>query len=71
MEKIEDWEKYTSENLESPFDAVICDDQEKGPLKLGDKLSVKSVNICGNTPLFQIKDQKKGLFTGLAVCFQG
>ena len=22
MEKIEDWEKYTSENLESPFDAV-------------------------------------------------
>ncbi len=46
MEKIEDWEKYTSENLEFPFDAVICDYQDKGPLQLGDKLSVKSVDGC-------------------------
>ena len=44
LKNFEDWEKYAAESLEFPFDAVICDHQEKGPLQLGDRLRVAAVD---------------------------
>jgi hypothetical protein len=43
-EKI-DWEAYLSENLDLPFDAVVSDCQDHGPVKEGDKISVKSISF--------------------------
>jgi hypothetical protein len=44
LKNFKDWKKYTAENPEFPFDALICDHQEKGPLQLGDKLRVAAVD---------------------------
>lgn len=38
------WMEYLQENLRFPFDAVIFEPQDEGPLKYGDKLLVKKID---------------------------
>jgi len=40
-----DWGTYLLENLVFPFDAVVSDYQERGPVQDGDKVSVKSLSF--------------------------
>ena len=40
------WEKYLTENLSFPFDAEICEYQDSGLLKQGDKIRIHG--ITGN-----------------------
>jgi hypothetical protein len=46
------WEEYLNTELNFPFEAVICQYQERGVLKEGDRLMVKG--IAGSDDLYGI-----------------
>lgn len=45
MEALEAWEKYHEKTLTFPFDAKVIGHQDKGPLRSGDKVSVKKISL--------------------------
>lgn len=45
MEVIERWGEYLEQHLSFPFDAVVDEFQERGPLRDGDKVSVKRISL--------------------------
>ena len=45
MEALEAWRNYLGKNLIFPFDARVSEHQERGPLQLGDKVSVKKISM--------------------------
>jgi len=40
MEAFEAWQEYLEEHLKMPFEAVVSESQERGPLKFGDRVTV-------------------------------
>lgn len=42
---LERWEEYFEQHLHFPFEAVVDEWQERGPLKAGDKGSIKSISM--------------------------
>jgi hypothetical protein len=45
MKALKAWQKYMEKTLTFPFDAVVSGYQRKGPLQLGDRVSVKKISI--------------------------
>ena len=45
MRALEAWQNYMGKTLSFPFDAVVSGYQRKGPLQLGDRVSVKKISI--------------------------
>lgn len=45
MEALKAWEKYLEKTLTFPFDAKVIEHQDKGPLRLGDKVNVKKISL--------------------------
>jgi hypothetical protein len=45
VEVIERWGDYLEQHLSFPFDAVVDEFQERGPLRAGDKVSVKRISL--------------------------
>jgi hypothetical protein len=42
---LERWEEYFEQHLNFPFEAEVDEWQERGPLKAGDKASIKSISV--------------------------
>jgi hypothetical protein len=45
MEIFKAWERYLEKTLAFPFDAEVLGYQDKGPLRSGDKVSVKKISL--------------------------
>lgn len=44
IEAFERWKEYLEENITFPFEAVVWEGYEKGPLHIGDNVSVKKLS---------------------------
>jgi hypothetical protein len=55
MKALKAWQKYMEKTLTFPFDAEVSGYQRKGPLQLGDRVSVKKIsnvlNKCGKSKI--------------------
>lgn len=45
LELLDAWEAFLEENLSFPFEAKVSESQDKGPLRLGDKVKVKEIEL--------------------------
>ncbi len=45
MELLDAWEEHLTEKLPFPFEAEVSEHQDRGPLRRGDRVSVKSITL--------------------------
>lgn len=45
MAELDAWEFFLERNLSFPFDAKVSESQDEGPLRLGDKVKVKKIEL--------------------------
>ncbi len=45
MGRFEAWEKYLSEKLRFPFEAEVAEHQDRGPVRIGERVSVLDIEI--------------------------
>ena len=45
MKTLRTWEAHLEKHIIFPFDAEVSENQEKGPLQLGDKVRVKKISF--------------------------
>lgn len=59
MEALAAWRKYLEATLVFPFEAIVAESQERGPMRMGDKVKVTGIN--------QVEDDLYGLIADLRV----